>query len=303
MKGASEAHSLALEVANKECLVRTNNLPFLGEIAGRYGPFIKAHPPAKPDLLIDLRLAEAPVRAEWEPRFIAHPGVYPLPAPADYDPARDGPLIPYEVTAPEGELRVAAGDTLRASMHLATGHASVSQTASIYLFHTALRQFLAYMLPFAGGCLLHSSGVVLGGRAAGFFGPSGSGKSTIARLHMGPVLTDESLALTRNAGGWTAHATPFWGDYDAGPPPVKSAPLAGLFRLVKGDEDEVTPLAWHSAVRELSSSLMYRLDSPEYETALIETACALANEVPCFTLQFRPTTSIWSLVERTLGVG
>src|SRR5207248_3355784 len=100
-----------------------------------------------------------------------------------------------------------------------------------------------------------AAGVVVDGRAVGLFGVSGSGKSTLARLAAGPVLTDETLGLTAGPGGWTAHATPFWGDYYPCPSPVAAAPLAALFRLARGTEDRATRLSWADAVREISGSL------------------------------------------------
>lgn len=294
--------SLSLRVVRTACLVNCDDSDFREELAARYAPFYDSTPPAIPDLTIDLRLRARPVRVSWEPRFVTHPGVDPIPAPPDYDPARDGRQIPYEVSVVDGKLRVSAEDTMRAELDTATGEAYILQTASIYLFHSALRQFLSYMLPFRGGCLLHSSGVVFGGKALGFFGISGSGKSTLARLAPGPVLTDESLGLTRGGDGWMAHATPFWGDYDAGPPPVTSAPLAALFRLVKGEQDRVSHLPWHIAVREMTASFMYHVSSPPYQAALLAQATTLAREVPCFELEFRPTRSVWQTVEQALAM-
>lgn len=296
------AHHLALEVARTTCLVRSHSAPFLAEIAERYAPFTSPLLIGEPDLQFDLHIIEPPVRTSWEPRFVTHPGLSPLPVPEDYDPVRDGPVVPYEVSITGSALRVAAGNILRGELDLATRRANVLQTRSIYLFHTILRQSMAYVLPLRGDCMLHSSGVVLGDHAVGFFGPSGSGKSTIARLAPGPVLTDESLALTHEAGSWKAHATPFWGDYDAGPPAITSAPLAALFRLAQGEEDVAIRLPWHLAVRELTSSLMYRLDSPEYESALVARACTLAAKVPCFTLTFRPTANVWETITRSLAL-
>lgn len=224
-----------------------------------------------------------------------------MPLPPDYEAERDGPLQAYEAAAIPGGLRVAAENTLRGELDLASRRGRIAQERNIYLFHTALRQFLAYLLPLEDqGCMLHASGVALGGQAAGFFGVSGSGKSTIARLASSAVLTDESLALLRNSGRWIAHTTPFWGDYDPGPSPVESAPLASLFHLVKAERDRVTRLSWQEAVRELSQSLMYQIRDPAYEAALFRQACALASEVPCYRLEFRPTVEVWDSVSTAL---
>ena len=263
------AAPLPLRLVGLACRVACDDPAFLAQIAARYASFRDPAPPAAPDLTVMVAVRPRPVRVSWEPRFVTHPGVDPLPTPPDYDPARDGPLAAYEVTATAGGLRVAAEDRLRATLDRAAGRAWVTQEANIYLFHTALRQCLAYLLPFGTGCLLHAAGVVLDGQAVGLFGVSGSGKSTLARLAPGPVLTDESLGVTsaqpqsaiRNPqlGQWWAQATPFWGEYDPGPPAVAAAPLAALFHLIQAPHDRVTRLEEAQALRVLSQSLLYRL--------------------------------------------
>jgi hypothetical protein len=292
--------ALNINIAGQRCLVRCDDRSFRDAIAERYSTFLTPSP-ADPTIEVEVQVSSAPIRAGWEPRFITHPGVDPAPLPPDYDPGRDGPLQAYEAAAVPGGLRVAAENTLRGEFDLASRRGIIAQERNIYLFHTALRQFLAYLLPLEGrGCMLHASGVALGGQAAGFFGVSGSGKSTIARLAPSAVLTDESLALLRDGGRWVAHTTPFWGDYDPGPSSVESAPLAGLFHLVKAQRDRVTRLTWQEAVRGLSQSLMYQIRDPAYEAALFRQACALASEVPCYRLEFRPTAEVWDSVSAAL---
>jgi hypothetical protein len=292
--------TLAIKIAGQPCLIRCKDGSFLDTIADRYATFLSS------SLLdhaieVDVELCSAPIHVGWEPRFITNPGAEPLPTPPDYEPGRDDPLQAYEVSAVPGRLRVAAERSLRAEIDLTSRRGRIVQERNVYLFHTALRQFLAYLLPLEErGCLLHSSCVVLDGQALAFFGVSGSGKSTIARLALDPVLTDESLALLRNGGRWIAHTTPFWGDYDPGPSPVENAPLGGLFHLVKSQKDKVTRLTWQEAVRELSQSLMYQLSDPTYEAALFKQACSLASEVPCYRLEFRATIELWDSISSAL---
>jgi hypothetical protein len=293
--------SLNINIAGQQCLVRCDDSTFRNAIAERYSTFLTTSPTTSA-IEIEVQVCSVPISTGWQPRFITHPGVDPVPLPPDYDPGRDGPLQAYEAAAIPGGLRVAAEQTLRGEFDLASRRGRIKQERNIYLFHTALRQFLAYLLPLEGrGCMLHASGVALDGEAAGFFGVSGSGKSTIARLAPGAVLTDESLALGRDGGRWVAHTTPFWGDYDPGPSSVESAPLAGLFHLVKAERDRVTRLTWQEAVRGLSQSLMYQVRDPAYEAALFKQACALASEVPCYRLEFRPTVEVWDSVSAALG--
>ncbi|HMA33325.1 MAG TPA: hypothetical protein VKY74_02500 [Chloroflexia bacterium] len=292
---------LALCVAGHRCRVHCADPAFRVQIAARYAPFRDPAPAAAPDLTLEVTVRPALIAVGWEPHFITHPGAAPLPAPADYEPARDGPLAGYAVWPVAGGLRLAAEQTLRAELDLAGRHGWIVLAPALSLFHTALRQFLAYLLPLTTGCLLHASGVLLDGRAAGFFGVSGSGKSTIARLAPGPVLTDETLGLTQAGPRWTAHSTPFNGDYDPPPAPVAAAPLAGLFHLARGTRDQAVRLPWHAAVQALSGSLLYQVDDPAYQAALLAQVCRLAQDVPCYRLEFRPTPAVWASVAAALA--
>jgi hypothetical protein len=70
---------------------------------------------------------------------------------------------------------------------------------------------------------------------------------------------------------------------------------------VKAEKDKVARLTWQEAVRGLSQSLMYQVRDPAYEAALFRQACALASEVPCYRLEFRPTVDVWDSVSQALG--
>ena len=80
---------------------------------------------------------------------------------------------------------------------------------SMESFHDyLLTQVLSFALLRQGIESLHSSVVVIGGRAIGFLGDSGSGKSSLVATFLKsgfPLVTDDMLVLQRNNGSFMAH--------------------------------------------------------------------------------------------------
>ena len=80
---------------------------------------------------------------------------------------------------------------------------------SAYSFYTQLVNF--------NGLMLHSSAVVMDGRAYLFSAPSGTGKSTHTQLWLdvfgekAGILNDDKPALRRIDGKWYAYGTPWCG--------------------------------------------------------------------------------------------
>lgn len=110
-----------------------------------------------------------------------------------------------------------------------------------------LRTALSCRLPFEGGVLLHSAGVVLDGRAYLFHGVSGAGKSTISSLLPGALLSDELVSVR----DLHARATGFWGTLDDRDAPRGAFPIAGLIALDRGAGVTLTPLPPPEAMRAL----------------------------------------------------
>lgn len=100
------------------------------------------------------------------------------------------------------------------------------------VFNPILEVACLTLLARRGGCVIHSSGVILGDGGYLFCGPSGAGKSTIAAMFAGfgaLVLSDERLVLTRSASGFLMHGTPWVGSgqYAAN----ASGPLTALYTI------------------------------------------------------------------------
>ncbi len=150
---------------------------------------------------------------------------------------------------------------------------------------SALRIAVSLLLPRRGGLLLHSSGVIEGGRGYVFSGASGAGKTTTVRLlEPRTPLGDDLVALVPDGEGFRALATPFAGEYGVVAP--VSAPLARLYFIEQADEHARIPLDAASArARILRNTLSYARDVDTIGH-LQDVADRLARRVPCARVRF-----------------
>lgn len=102
------------------------------------------------------------------------------------------------------------------------------------------------------GFLLHSSAVVVDGKAYLFSAASGTGKSTHTKLwldHFGDrafMLNDDKPALRLEDGKWYAYGTPWSGKYDISA--NARVPLAGICFLKRGKNNVIHPMKGSCAV-------------------------------------------------------
>lgn len=161
-----------------------------------------------------------------------------------------------------------------------------------------LRVAFAHLALEKGALLLHGAGVVRDETAYVFFGPSGSGKTTVTTLSKGArILSDDLVILVPTDGGYAASSVPFRGLMT---PPATSDgawPLAGLFRLVKADEDRVEPLDAPHAVGELIQSLPFVTDCAGAMPKVLKVATDVAGTTPVSRLHFRKDAGFWRAVE------
>ena len=101
------------------------------------------------------------------------------------------------------------------------------------------------------GFLLHSSAVVVDGKAYLFSAASGTGKSTHTQLwldHFGDrsyMLNDDKPALRMEDGQWYAYGTPWSGKYDYST--NARVPVAGICFLKRGAENVIRPFGGSAA--------------------------------------------------------
>ncbi len=144
-----------------------------------------------------------------------------------------------------------------------------------------------------GGLVLHSAGLVVGGRAWLFAGRSGAGKTTLTRKARDGglrVLSDDINLLLPAGGGYRAYAVPFTGDLGRILPAEEARlayPLAALVLLEQGAGLDVAPVSGASAVARLLANCPF-VNMDDHESDLLyDVLSALVRRVPVFRLRCR----------------
>jgi hypothetical protein len=167
-----------------------------------------------------------------------------------------------------------------------------------YALDSLLRVLLTWLLLPQQGFLLHAATVEREERAYIFTGRSEAGKSTVASLApAGSVLTDEISLLRREENSWRAHGTPFWGEFRA-EGSNRSAPIAGIFALVKAAENAVRPLPPREALRALLPNVLFFSSDAAASARLLDLLAEGVTQIPCFELRFRRDASFWEVLPR-----
>ena len=179
------------------------------------------------------------------------------------------------------------------------GSATVAYMESAYQFYRKLVEF--------GGFYLHSSAVVLDGRAYLFSGPSRAGKSTHTRLWQtvfGPaarVINDDKPAIRLMEGRWTVYGTPWCGK--DGINENASAPLAGVCFLRKAGENKIRRLSSMEAMQKILSQTIYKFSRAQELDLLVALMDRFLGEVPVYELENLPNPDAVRLSFETMRQG
>ena len=145
------------------------------------------------------------------------------------------------------------------------------------------RELLAF-----DGSFLHSSAVVLDGKAYLFSAPSGTGKSTHTekwcRLFGARYLNDDKPALRLVNGVWMAYGTPWSGKHDLSS--NEGVPVGGVAVLRRGEENTITRMQPAEALPWIMSQTSYRLRREHMEKQLVLMDRFL-RQVPIWQLSCR----------------
>jgi len=161
-----------------------------------------------------------------------------------------------------------------------------------YMFATFLPQFSAMMM--------HSSGLIRGGRAALFLAPDAGGKSTVLEQATdGLLLNDDQVIVRKEGDTFIAHATPF-GRMTSGP---CQAPVGGLFVLEKAPHFELTPLKPAPLVKSLwdeHRTYTSILPRPLKQRAF-DLFYELCHRVPLYRMRFPKDYVDWAAIDAALA--
>ena len=160
-----------------------------------------------------------------------------------------------------------------------------------------LRPLVARRLVATGGLLVHSSCVVIDGRAFLFCGASGAGKSTIAGLAVEAgkeVFSDDLNAIEDGQ----VVPLPFSGTFR--PPKVRGtpAPLHAIMGLEKGSGEAIRAISPSRAMSLLVSCAPFINRDHSFGDALLDRASELAMRVRAGILTFRREGNVWPILEK-----
>ena len=138
------------------------------------------------------------------------------------------------------------------------------------------------------GLMLHSSAVVVDGKAYLFTAPSGTGKSTHTKLWLdlfgdrAYILNDDKPALRLEDGVWYAYGTPWSGKYDISVD--KRIPVAGIAAISRAETNSITPYGGKEAVLDIMRQVNRPRDMA-FRIKLLELLDKLITQVPVWKLQ------------------
>lgn len=140
-----------------------------------------------------------------------------------------------------------------------------------------------------GGMMLHSSAVIMDGRAYLFSAPCGTGKSTHTKLWQQvfgedrvKMLNDDKPAIRLVDGQWYAYGTPWSGKYDIST--NTRVPLGGVCMLRRGEQNKIEPYGGPSAVKEILEQTA-RVNHPEYMMNMLGLIDKLLEKVPVWRME------------------
>lgn len=142
-------------------------------------------------------------------------------------------------------------------------------------------------LPERSGFMLHSSAVILDGKAYLFSAPSGTGKSTHTALwreifgERAVILNDDKPAIMLRKDGITACGTPWSGKSDLN---INSeVPIQGICVLTRSGENYIRPLAANRAVYSLLDQTI-RPEDADAMDALLSCIDRVAANIPVWQM-------------------
>jgi hypothetical protein len=200
------------------------------------------------------------------------------------------------VTWDSGLWRVERGD-FAAVFDRHSRRGRIRQSPNPYSIDAVFRILHTLLLAQEGGFLLHAASAIRNGKAFVFAGVSGAGKTTIASLAPPDVtlLTDEISYIRKDGNRYVAFGTPFTGELGKLGENV-SAPLAALYLLEKGPQNQIAPVAAAEAIPAFLANVLFFAEDPKLVRSVFHSACEFVGQVPIHRLTFLPDSRVWEML-------
>jgi hypothetical protein len=165
-----------------------------------------------------------------------------------------------------------------------------------------LRVMYAWRCLARDALLLHASGVIRNGGGYVFFGPSGSGKTTITDLSPDAIILSDDLVILQCGPsecpkGVRVYGVPFRGEMIEAARTNTSAPLLGLFTLVKDSTHRLTHMHRIEAAARLLACVPFVMSQPENAQRALALCEEITRLVQVKELHFWRDTGFWKVVD------
>jgi hypothetical protein len=171
---------------------------------------------------------------------------------------------------------------------------------SVGAIENYLRWCVADLALTRGGFVVHSAGLVRGGKAYLFFGHSGAGKSTATAISVealgAQALSDDLVLVLKDGAGFVAATTPFWGTMSQEVKEKGLYPLVGLYHLNQASAVDLRPVPTALATGMILSCCPFVADPTRRAGRLMPLVEDLCRAVPAHELFFRKDPSFWDVV-------
>lgn len=148
-----------------------------------------------------------------------------------------------------------------------------------------------------GGFLVHSAGLIKGGKGYLFSGNSGAGKTTICRITKDcEVLNDDLVILYPDNENWIICSTPFTNPTQV-KPGIGKGRLDKVIHLKQANQHKVRDLSFHEALAVFMSHLPVISLAPQFSTTLFERCVDIIQKAVVKELSFLPDDGFWRLLE------